>query len=161
MGPSLKESAQRVQDALTRENHPGRVRELLENAHTAAQAASALHCEIAQIVKSLIFQGVRSQAPYLLLLGGNNRVDLTKVASVLGEPVQRADPDWVKSLTGFAIGGIPPIAHAVPIRTLMDEELFHYSELWAAAGHPHAVFLCNPQDLQRLTDAVVTDIHQT
>lgn len=156
----LKASAQRVQDALTQWQHPNPVIELEASAHTAFDAATALQCEVGQIVKSLIFQGSETKLPYLLLLSGINRVDLSKLQPLVRESVKRADPEWVKSVTGFAIGGIPPIAHAISIHTFMDERLFAYPMLWAAAGHSHAVFQCSPGDLQRMTNAVLADFHQ-
>ncbi len=156
----LKDSAQRVQDALKRWDHHGPVRELKDSAHTAHEAASALHADIAQIVKSLVFQGTKTQSPYLLLVSGAHRVDLAKVELLVGEPVRPANPDWVKSLTGFTVGGIPPIAHDTPIPTLIDEHLLHFSQLWAAAGHPHAVFPCSADDLARMTSGLIADIHQ-
>lgn len=157
----LKDSAQRVQDALTRLGYPYQVQEVKDTTHTAEDAASALQCTVGQIVKSLIFQGAESRTPYLLLVSGANRVDVTKVKILVGEPVKRADPDWVKSFTGFAIGGIPPIGHNTAIRTVIDERLLQHAEVWAAAGHPRAVFPCNPEDLSRMTKADVADIHQS
>ncbi len=156
----LKDSAQRVQDALAQWHHPHPVIELEASSHTASDAATALQCEIGQIVKSLIFQGSATKLPYLLLLSGVNRVDLSKIQPLVGESVKRADPDWVKSVTGFAIGGIPPLAHAVSIQTFMDQSLFNYPILWAAAGHSHAVFQCSPEELQRMSHATLTDFRQ-
>lgn len=157
----LKDSAQRVQNALTRLGYPYQVQEVKDTAHTAEDAASALQCEVGQIVKSLIFQGAESHTPYLLLVSGANRVDVTKVKTLVGEPVKRAEPDWIKTLTGFAIGGIPPIGHNTAFRTIMDERLLQHARVWAAAGHPHAVFPCSPEDLIRMTKADVADIHQS
>lgn len=157
----LKDSARRVQDVLTQWNHPHSVLELAASTHTASDAANALQCEVGQIVKSLVFQGADTKVPYLLLLSGADRVDLAKLQRLLKESVRRAEPDWVKSVTGFAIGGIPPIAHAVSIHTFIDERLFDYPLLWAAAGHSHAVFECAPKDLQRMSHAVLADFHQS
>ena len=127
-----------------------RVTELPASTRTAAEAASAVGCSIAQIVKSLIFRTVRSDQAVLVLVSGSNRVDEARLAARLGEPIEKASPDFVRQRTGFAIGGVPPVGHATGLRTFVDQALFELPELWAAAGTPHAVFPLTPAQLRVL-----------
>jgi prolyl-tRNA editing enzyme YbaK/EbsC (Cys-tRNA(Pro) deacylase) len=106
---------------------------------------------VGQIVKSLIFKGKSSGRPYLLLVSGTNRVNEKAVAALIGEAIARPDADFVRASTGFAIGGIPPLGHATPLATYLDEDLLQYGTVWAAAGTPNAVF---PVDPGRLRDAL-------
>lgn len=136
----LPRAAQRVAAELEARGHEGAVRILPDSAHSAGEAAAALGVEQRVIVKSLVFRGHDSGRPVLALVGGTSRVDTDRLAQQIGEGVVRADADWVRQVTGFAIGGIPPIAHAQPILTIADPSLVSEPELWAAAGTPHAVF---------------------
>ncbi|RYM33243.1 YbaK/EbsC family protein [Meiothermus sp. PNK-Is4] len=148
----LSPSAQKVQDLL-RQRGFGHL-EVLEHdrsTHTAQEAAEAVGAAVGQIVKSLIFRGVHSGKPYLLLVSGPNRVHEAKVAEAVGEPLERADPDFVREVTGFAIGGVPPLGHATRLEALIDPDLLQYEQLWAAAGTPKAVFCLTPDELLRLT----------
>lgn len=148
----LSPSAQKVQDVL-RQRGFGHL-EVLEHARstrTAQEAADAVGTSVGQIVKSLIFKGAQSGKPYLLLVSGPNRVHEAKVAEVIGEPLERADPDFVREVTGFAIGGVPPVGHATRLEALIDPDLLQYPHLWAAAGTPKAVFCLTPDELLRLT----------
>lgn len=147
---ALSGSAQRVQDALTAHGLDCRVLELPTSTRTALEAAAAVGCEVAQIVKSLIFK-TQSGQPVLVVASGSNRVDETKISALVGEPIGKADAAFVRQTTGFAIGGVAPVGHLQPIQTLIDEDLFNYSTLWAAAGTPNAVFALTPTDLQQLT----------
>lgn len=147
----LKPSAQRIQDVLTRRGFQNRVQELPATARSAAEAASALGCTVGQIAKSLVFKGRRSGRALLVIASGANRVDLARVEALLGEPLDRADADFVRAETGFAIGGIPPVGHARALATVVDEDLLRHERIWAAAGHPHAVFPLTPDELVRLT----------
>lgn len=147
----LKPSAQRVQDALAARGLGERVVELTATARTAAEAAAALGCEVGQIAKSLVFRQRQSGRPVLVIACGSNRVDQARVAELLGEPMDRADPEFVREQTGFAIGGIPPLGHARPLLTIVDEDLLRYPRIWAAAGHPNAVFPLTPQELVSVT----------
>ena len=147
----LKPSAQRVQEALADRGFPNQVQELDGTARSAADAASALGCQVAQIAKSLVFRGRQSNRAVLVVASGSNRVDLGKVEALLGEPLDRADPDFVRLETGYSIGGIPPVGLAKALPTLIDEDLLRHDRLWAAAGHPHAVFPLTPDELVRLT----------
>jgi prolyl-tRNA editing enzyme YbaK/EbsC (Cys-tRNA(Pro) deacylase) len=154
----LPASARRVADALAERGHPGRVRLLRDSARSAAEAAGALGVHQRQIIKSLVFRGRQSGDPVLVLVGGTSRVDTNSLASVLDEPVVRADADWVREVTGFAIGGVPPLGHVRPLRTVADSALVEEQELWAAAGTPHAVFPLSGAELAPLTGAALAPV---
>lgn len=151
----LKPSAQRVQDALLARGFQNQVQELTETARSAAEAAAAVGCTVGQIAKSLVFRGRQSGRAVLVVASGSNRVDLARVQALLGEPLDRAEPDFVREQTGFAIGGIPPVGHASPLVTVIDEDLLRHERIWAAAGHPNAVFPLTPDELVRLTGGQV------
>ena len=126
------------------------VRRFPEGTKTAADAARAVGCEVGQIVKSLVF--VAEGEPFLALTSGANRADVEKLARLMGASrVRRASPEEARAATGFAIGGTPPFGHPAPLRVVVDRELLGYSELWAAAGTPDAVFPITPEDLLRAT----------
>ncbi|MEZ0240923.1 MAG: YbaK/EbsC family protein [Chloroflexota bacterium] len=133
-----------------------------ESTHTAAEAAGAVGAELGQIVKSLVFVSPRddgSLEPILCLVSGPNRVDLNRLAAVLARPdVRRATAREANELTGFSIGGIPPIGHARRLRVIMDPDLGRYATVWAAAGLPTAVFPVAPDALRMLSDANVAPI---
>jgi prolyl-tRNA editing enzyme YbaK/EbsC (Cys-tRNA(Pro) deacylase) len=154
----LKPSARRVQDALRAAGFANEVVELPDAARTAAEAAAAVGCAPAQIVKSLVFVGRVSGRPVLVAASGGHRVDEAAVAAAVGEPVGKAPPDLVRERTGFAIGGVPPLGHAEPLRTLVDEALLGHDRIWAAAGHPHAVFALTPDELVRMTGGEVARV---
>ena len=142
-------SALKVQAAL------GERFEVLEfdaSTRTAADAATAIGCEVAQIAKSLIFRGADTGRPVLIIASGVDRVDEKKAAAALGEPIARADADFVRDATGFAIGGVPPVGHKTKPIVLIEESLMQFDEIWAAAGTPNAVFRLTPSDLVVLTD---------
>ena len=151
----LKPAAQRVQDALRARGLGCEVRHMSHTTRTAAEAAKACGCSVGQIVKSLIFRGGRSGKPYLLLVSGANRVDEKGIASAIGEPLRRPDAQDVRDITGFAIGGIPPLGHDTPLATYMDEALLTYAVVWAAAGTPDAVFAIAPAQLAEATAATI------
>lgn len=161
-GPStpLSASAQRVQDELKRMGFANLVIELAVPVRTAADAAREAGCEVAQIVKSMIFRAAQSGRGVLVLTSGSNRVDEAKVAALLGEPIGRADPAFVREHTGFAIGGVPPIAHARPMVAFIDQDLLRFAELWAAAGHPNSLFRLTPDELQRMSGGRVAHVAQ-
>lgn len=158
---NLSASAQRVQDAIIRNGLPCQVIELPGSTRTAPEAAQAVGCTVGQIVKSLIFRTKLTQKAVLILASGSNRVDEKLVETMTGEPIERADPDFVREQTGFAIGGIPPIGHTNQLTTLIDQDLLQYDEVWAAAGTPHAVFPIDPKELERITNGKVAFIRQT
>ena len=151
---NLPESAQRVASLLQSLGHDKPVVLLAEAGRTSAQAAAGLGCEVAQIAKSIIFRRVSDNAPVLVVASGSNRVDEAKVAARVGE-LGKADARFVREATGYAIGGVCPIGHAVKPVMLLDEDLFNYDSLWAAAGHPHAVFNLTPKQLEAMTGAPV------
>lgn len=157
---SLPEGVQRVSALLQASGHPHAPVMLDDAARTAQQAAGALGVSVGQIAKSIVFRRKPDDAAVLVVTSGDQRVDEKKVAALVcdGRQLGRADAAFVKARTGFSIGGVAPLAHATPVLTLMDQSLFRFDELWAAAGHPHAVFRLSPQQLQRLTDAAVADL---
>lgn len=116
---------------------------------SSEEAAAACGCAVGQIVKSLVFKGRKSGTPYMLLVSGDNRVNQKDVAAQIGEPLDRPGADYVRELTGFAIGGIPPLCHDTPLATFMDEDLFRFEAIWAAAGSPNAVFPTSPAALEK------------
>ena len=146
-GPSVR----RVQEALAAAGGGHSVIALEQSARTSAQAASAVGCQVDQIAKSLVFRGEESQRAVLVIASGANRVDERKVAALIAEPVGRADADFVRQRTGFAIGGVAPVGHIKPIVTLIDEDLLQWDAIWAAAGHPNTVFRLTPADLVTMT----------
>ncbi len=129
-----------------------------EKTRTAEEAAAACGCEVGEIVKSLVFRGTTSGNGVLLLVSGVNRVDEEKVAGPVGEPIMRPDAAFVRALTGFAIGGIPPLGHATPLPTFIDRDLLAYETVWAAAGTPNAVFSVDPKALAAAIGAVIIDV---
>ncbi|HEU4913747.1 MAG TPA: YbaK/EbsC family protein [Actinomycetes bacterium] len=135
----------------------GQVRQLDDSARTAAQAAAQLGVEPAQIANSLVFSADGS--PLLVMASGGHRVDTGKIAALVGaQKVDRADPEFVRAHTGFAIGGVAPVGHPEPLRTLVDTHLAAYDEVWAAAGHPHAVFPTTYAELLVLTGGEPADV---
>lgn len=134
------------------------LKEFSESTRTAEDAASACGCDVGQIVKSLVFQGKTSKKPYMLLVSGRNRVDQKGVAALIGEALDRPDGQYVRDLTGFAIGGIPPVGHDMPLKTYMDEDLLKYDRIWAAAGSPNSVFPTEPRHLADVTKAEVIKV---
>lgn len=143
-------SVARVTARLAELGASGQVRHLDDSARTAAQAAAQLGVEPAQIANSLVFSADGS--PLLVMASGGHRVDTGKIAALVGaRTVDRADPEFVRAHTGFAIGGVAPVGHPEPLRTLVDSHLAAYDEVWAAAGHPHAVFPTTYDELLALT----------
>ena len=130
-----------------------------EAARTAQQAADQLQVALGQIAKSIIFARKEDGAAVLVIASGDRRVDEKKVAALVGK-IGRADAQFVKERTGFSIGGVSPVAHTTAPVTLIDRELLRFDVVWAAAGHPHAVFALHPGDLARLTSAPVADVVQ-
>ncbi len=159
MSTPLNASAQKVQDALDARGYTHcRVVEMPDSTRTAAEAAAAIGCTVAQIAKSLVFRGARSGAPVLVIASGTNRVDPQRLAALIGEPVEKPDADYVRERTGFVIGGVPPLGHSEPIRTFIDRDLLAFEEIWAAAGTPRAVFRLTPDDLVSMTGGKVAAI---
>ena len=155
MEKELTPSAKRVQDALNALGFKLEVLELPASTRTAVEAADAVGCQLGQIVKSLVFKAKRSGKPVLVLTSGANRVNEKRIEDLIGEPLGKADADFVRESTGFAIGGVPPIGHVRVLETYIDQDLLQYEAVWAAAGTPHALFKLNPKDLARMTDGKV------
>jgi prolyl-tRNA editing enzyme YbaK/EbsC (Cys-tRNA(Pro) deacylase) len=155
------EGVQRVVAALQALGHTQPPHMLDGAARTAQQAADALHISVGQIAKSIIFRRKNDDAAVLVVTSGDRRVDEAKVQALVcesGAKLGRADAEFVKAKTGFAIGGVSPVGHATPPVTLIDRELFRFATVWAAAGHPHAVFEVSPAALQALCAAPVADV---
>jgi prolyl-tRNA editing enzyme YbaK/EbsC (Cys-tRNA(Pro) deacylase) len=146
-----RSGVQRVREALEERGFVPRVVELDRTARSAAEAAKALGCRVEQIVKSLVFKGGRTGRPVLVLASGVNRVDERKISGLVSEPVEKADAGYVREKTGFSIGGVPPVGHAEEPATFVDEDLLREEEVWAAAGHTHAVFGLSPAELLKVT----------
>jgi len=158
MPSELSPSAQRVQAALNALGLELHVIEMPASTRTAPDAAAAVGCNVGQIVKSLIFKGAHSGKAILITASGANRVNEKTVAAILGEPIGKADADFVRAQTGFVIGGVPPVGHTNPLTVLVDDDLMQYAEIWAAAGTPNALFNLTPQDLVRMTGGRVVSI---
>jgi len=131
-----------------------------ESTHTAQEAADAIGCKLAQIAKSILFRSA-SGRPVLVIASGTNRVDEKKVKALLGEKIERASPEFVKEVTGFEVGGVPPLGHASPCVVYLDEDLRAYPSLWAAGGTPNAVFEIGFGKLAEISGALVADIAKT
>ncbi len=153
-------SARRVQEALAARGFDFEVREFPESTRTSAEAAAAIGCAVGEIAKSLVFRGAESDEAVLIIASGANRVDPAKAEALLGEAIGRADADFVRAATGFAIGGVPPLGHDRPLVTLIDEDLLAFEVIWAAAGTPNAVFRLSPKDLGDLTGGRVGDVKE-
>ncbi len=157
---SLKASAQRVQTALAERGFAFDVRAFPESTRTSAEAAAAIGCAVGQIAKSLVFRSYQTGRAVLVIASGANRVDEKKIGRLIGEKIGRADAAFVREKTGFAIGGVPPVGHAEPPITLVDQDLLGFSEIWAAAGTPNAVFRLTPGDLTAMTGGRTADVKQ-
>jgi prolyl-tRNA editing enzyme YbaK/EbsC (Cys-tRNA(Pro) deacylase) len=165
-GPGTPDPAvRRVVEAAARRGVRLEIHELAETTHTAEDAARALGVEGAQIVKSLVFVVPRADGalePVICLVSGPHRVDVGLLSVVTGEAgIRRATAREARELTGFSIGGIPPIGHPRPVRVVMDPDLCPYPEVWAAAGRDRCVFPITPAALEALTDAIVAPIAET
>jgi prolyl-tRNA editing enzyme YbaK/EbsC (Cys-tRNA(Pro) deacylase) len=151
----LKEACRRVAAGATALGLDIEIREMAQSTRSAEEAAAACGCAVGQIVKSLVFRGRTSGRPYMLLVSGANRVDEKGVGRAIGEALVRPDAQYVRDVTGYAIGGIPPFAHVVPLATFMDEDLLAHPAVWAAAGTPESVFAITPALLAEKTGARV------
>ena len=158
MADALTATAQRVQDALKALGVASQVMELPASTRSAAEAAQAIGCRVEQIAKSLVFRGLSTDRPVLAIVSGSNRVDEDRLGELTAEAVAKADADYVRQRTGYAIGGVPPVGHVASLVCLIDEDLFQYDTIWAAAGTPRAVFRLTPADLQRITAGRVVSV---
>jgi prolyl-tRNA editing enzyme YbaK/EbsC (Cys-tRNA(Pro) deacylase) len=156
--PPLPESAQKVQAALTAAHVSARIVELETAARTSQQAADALGVAVGQIAKSLVFRAAGSGRAVLVIAAGDRRVDESRVAEWLGEPIERASPAFVREHAGFAIGGVAPLAHPQPLMTFIDTSLRRFDVIWAAGGTPHCVFPIAPAELIRICAGAERDV---
>lgn len=158
----LAKSAVAVQEALDKLGLDCKVLGLPNSTRTALDAASAIGCEISQIVKSLIFKTKKTEKPVLVLASGPNQVDIKTIEDCADESITKADADFVRDVTGFAIGGIPPLGHKNVIDFIyIDQDLMALDEVWAAAGTPNAVFCIKSQDLFKATSANIVSLSKS
>lgn len=158
MERKLSPSAQRVQEVIRALGFPYKVIEFQQATRSSQDAAKAIGCHVGQIAKSIVFRTKTSKRPVLVIASGINRVNENSVARFVNEPVEKADAEFVKKVTGFTVGGVPPVGHLQKIETFIDEDLFSYEIIWAAAGSPHAVFALSPRDMVKMTDGKVVCI---
>jgi prolyl-tRNA editing enzyme YbaK/EbsC (Cys-tRNA(Pro) deacylase) len=158
MSTNLPPSAQRVQAALHEAGFNSEILVVPQSTRTAAEAAGVVGCDVAQIVKSLVFRAANSNRPILVVASGANRVNEPTVSELIGEPLAKADAAFVRERTGYAIGGVPPLGHSETIETYVDEDLLAYSEIWAAAGTPNTLLRLTPDELVRMTGGRVAAI---
>ncbi len=153
-------SVARVRAALEAAGHPDTITEFPEGTRTAADAAAAVGCDVAQIAKSIVFRagGKTGSRAAVIVTSGANRVDPAKAAAALGIALARADADWVREATGFAVGGVAPLGHTSPPLLLLDEDLLALDPIWAAAGSPRHVFRTTAAELRRITGAAVAAV---
>jgi len=155
---TLSSSAQKIQDLIKSLGFDYTVIEHTESTRTALEAAERAGCELGQIVKSLIFKGKESNKPILVLTSGANRVNEKLISGYAGEAIGKADADFARAVTGYAIGGVPPIGHIQKIETYLDEDFLQYETIWAAAGTPNAIFELKTSDLQKMTGGKITTV---
>lgn len=158
MSADLSASARRVQEAVAARGFAFQVVEFPASTRTAADAAAAIGCEVAQIAKSLVFRTKAEKKPILVIASGINRVNEKRLRDLVGETIEKADADFVREQTGFAIGGVPPVGHRESPIVFIDEDLLTLGEIWAAAGTPNAVFRLPAADLATLTGGQVASV---
>lgn len=159
MNQLLAKSAKTVQYVLAKKGLECKVVEMADSTRTAQDAANAIGCDIAQIVKSLIFKTKATHRPVLILVSGQNRVNEKVIESHVGEKITKADADFTKDITGFAVGGIPPIGHRQVIDFIfIDQDLMKFDSIWAAAGTPNAVFNLQSKNLVEMTEGKIISI---
>lgn len=157
--PGTHKKVHVVKTALEKHSLDIEIIELSESTRTALDASKALHCEVAQIVKSLLFHTEKTYEPVLILASGSNRVNEKAIETIIGEKIVKADADYTRRITGFVIGGVPPLGHKENIQYIfIDEDLLKYQKLWAAAGTPNSVFSLQASDIQTLTGGKVISI---
>lgn len=149
---------ERVRASLREQGVEAQPVEFAESTRTAAEAAAAIGTTVAQIAKSLVFQA--DGQPLLVIASGVNRVDTKKLGALLNAKITRADAGAVRQATGYPIGGVPPLGHATPLRTVIDADLMAFETIWAAAGTPNAVFQTTPADLLKMTGGQIADIKE-
>ena len=146
----------RIRAALEAASLACAVRTLPDSTRTAVEAAAAVGCSVGEIAKSLVFRA--GDRAVVAIMSGDNRLDPARLAAAIGEEVRRADADFVRAATGFAIGGVPPLGHATPVDIFMDTDLFRFERIWAAAGSPYSVFAIEPARLRDASGATVMEL---
>ena len=154
----MKKSAVAVQDALDRHGITSRVVELPASTRTAKDAAEAIGCDVAQIAKSIIFRLKDSNTAVLVIASGSNRIDEKIVSKLVDASIEQADPNFVRTVTGFAIGGVPPTGHTNQLKTFIDTDIFQFEKIWAAAGTPNAVFCLSPAELELISGGTLAAV---
>ncbi len=160
MKPAQHPTALRVQALLHEQGLDVRVVEFEQPTRTSAEAAAAIGCTVAEIAKSVVFRGKESGQAVVVVASGDNRVCERKVAALVGEKLGRADADFVRTATGYVIGGVSPLGHAQPVKLVLDEDLRRFSTVWAAAGTPFSVFPLAPEQLVQITAAAWGSVRQ-
>jgi prolyl-tRNA editing enzyme YbaK/EbsC (Cys-tRNA(Pro) deacylase) len=158
MKPARHPTALRVAQLLRDAGLAGEIVEFEQPTRTSAEAAAAIGCTVAEIAKSIVFRGAASGEAVIVVASGANRVSEAKVAARVGEALARADADFVREATGYAIGGVAPLGHAKPVKLLLDEDLRRFGKVWAAGGTPFSVFPLTPEELRTITGADWTDV---
>jgi len=158
MKPARHPTALRVAQLLRDAGVEAQVVEFDQPTRTSAEAAAALGCEVAEIAKSIVLRGAASGQAVIVVASGANRVSESKVAEQVGEPLARADAEFVRTATGYAIGGVAPIGHATTVKILLDEDIRRFATVWAAGGTPYSVFPLKPDELRRITGAEWSDV---
>jgi prolyl-tRNA editing enzyme YbaK/EbsC (Cys-tRNA(Pro) deacylase) len=158
MKPARHPTALRVAQLLRDAGVEAQVVEFDQPTRTSAEAAAALGCEVAEIAKSIVLRGAASGQAVIVVASGANRVSESKVAAQVGEPLARADAEFVRTATGYAIGGVAPIGHATAVKILLDEDIRRFATVWAAGGTPYSVFPLEPDELRRITGAEWSDV---
>jgi len=154
----MSESVERVRAALLAADHADTISEFPEGTRTSQDAANAVGCTVAQIAKSIVLRS--GERIVLVIASGPNRVDVAKIGALIGAPVKSADGRWVRDVTGFAIGGVPPVGHSGAIRIFIDQDLMVLDPIWAAAGSPRHVFRTNAKELARMTGGQIADVKE-
>jgi prolyl-tRNA editing enzyme YbaK/EbsC (Cys-tRNA(Pro) deacylase) len=154
----LSPSAQKVQDALAALGFAYQVVESAEPCRTAAEAARRVGCQVGQIAKSLVFRTAETGRPVLVITSGANQVNEWRIGALLKEPLEKAPAAFVRQVTGFAIGGVPPVGHVQPLETFIDQDLMRFPEIWAAGGTPNALFRLAPADLVTMASGKVVKV---
>jgi len=160
MKPATHPTALRTAALLKDAGLPGQVVEFEAPTRTSAEAAAAIGCSIAEIAKSIVFRGKTSGQAVVVVTSGDNRVSESKVKTLVGEGLSRADADFVRAATGYAIGGVAPVGHVTAVKLLLDRDLQRFTTIWAAAGTPFSVFPLTPAELQAVTGAAWADVRQ-
>lgn len=158
MPQGLSPSAKKIQTLLEGMGFRLEVIEMPDGTRTSADAAKAVGCKLGQIAKSIVFESRKTHIPVLVITSGSNRVNEDRISGLLGETVTKADADFVRSATGFVIGGVPPVGHLEKMKIYIDEDLMVHDEIWAAAGTPHAVFRLTPKELIKMTMGEVVQV---